>query len=169
MKVQSLNSDMPQGEKTRPNAYVTVEASFVFPFIICMIMAIIRFSFYMYGKVSVMCDSDRLLLKEERVYRDTGKIDNTRFYGEARDTLTGYPLASCIVSRCYGDYGEMVLEYVFNADLVGSIVPDSLAGIMKAGPKVRKAKADDRIEKARYISVGKSIFTRVKGYSIGWR
>lgn len=151
------------------NGFMTVEAAFVFPFVICVIMAVIWLSFYMFGKVSVKCDTDRLILKGERIYRDYGKLNNSQFYGEARETLNGYPLSSCIVSRCYGDYGDVVIEYVFNADTFGSIVPEELSEILGSDPCVRQGKADKRIDYARYLAVGKSIFTKIKGYATGWR
>ncbi len=151
------------------NGFVTVEAALLFPFIICVILAVIYFSFYMFGKVCVVCDSDRVLLREERIYRDTGRIDNISFYGDARRALTGYPLASCVVSRCYSDYGEMVLEYVFNADLLGSVLTDELSELFDGVKEIRQHKADDRITKARYIAVGKNVYTKIKGYARGWR
>lgn len=148
---------------------VTVEAAFVFPFVICVIMAVIWLTFFMFGKVGAMCDCDRLLLEEERVYRDTGHTDNVTFFGNARRELTGYPLTSCIVSRCYGEYGELLVEYVLESDTVGSVVPDGLSKALSGDPVVRKIQADNRIDRARYISVGKSIYTKVKGYARGWR
>ncbi len=148
---------------------VTVEAAFVFPFIICVIMAVIWLTFFMFGKVGAMCDCDRLLLGEERNYRDTGNTDNPAFFGDARKELSGYPLANCTVSRCYGEYGELTVEYVLESDTVAGLVPDGLKKAITGDPTVRKIKADNRIVYARYISVGKSIYTRVKGYARGWR
>lgn len=150
------------------NAYVTVEAAFVFPFVICTIMAVILFSFYMFGNVSAMCDADKLLLEEERVYRDTGRIDNLTLYRDARETLKGYPFSSCIVSRCYSDYGDTVIEYKLGVDTPGNIISEELLNLMSGKAKIRQAKADNRIDRARYIAVGKSIYTRVKGYAKGW-
>ncbi|MCR5521625.1 MAG: hypothetical protein K6F44_06930 [Lachnospiraceae bacterium] len=151
------------------NAYVTVEAAFVFPFVICVIMAVIWLAFFMSGRIGAMCDSDRLLLQEERIYRDTGQINNTDFYRAARKTLAGYPLTSCMVSRCYGDYGEMVVEYVFGASLPGNAVTKELFTVFSGEKKLKRLKADNRITKARYIAVGKSIYTKVRGYARGWK
>ncbi|MCR5830061.1 MAG: hypothetical protein K6F93_06940 [Lachnospiraceae bacterium] len=151
------------------NAYMSVEAAFVFPIVICLVLAVICLSFYMFGRVSITCDSDRLLLEEERDYRDTGETDNVRFYDSARKRLTGYPLCNSVVSRCYGDYGDMVVEYRIAADIVENFMPGEIVETMTGKPTVRHIKADNRIEKARYLSVGKSVYTKVKGYATGWR
>ncbi|MCR5431892.1 MAG: pilus assembly protein [Lachnospiraceae bacterium] len=151
------------------NGFVTIEAAFIFPFVIGLIIAMIWLSFYMYAKISALCECDRLLLQEERVYRDTGETDNIGFYRKARNTLTGYPLAACSVSRCYGDYGELVVEYVLGAAADGGIIPEKLSEILLGEKKIRSLKADNRLTKARYFAVGKSIYTKVKGYARGWR
>lgn len=143
------------------NGYLTVEAAFIFPFVILVMIAVILFSFYMYGKTGALCDCDRVLLEEERIRRNTGVIDNELFYANARKEIGGYPLCSCIVSRCYGAYSDMTVEYVLEADL--------LTGLVKGKKVKRDLGADNRIENARYIAVGKSIFTRVRGYARGWR
>jgi len=160
---------MRMKEEKSKNGYMSVEAAFVFPLIIVMIIAVICLAFYMYGKVSIMCDSDRLLLSEERNYRDIGRTDNIAFFGTARKTLAGYPLCDSTVSRCYGDYGNMVIEYKIRAVPIGNFLPWEVEKTMVGKPTIRQITADDRIDKARYLSVGKSLFTKVKGYATGWR
>jgi len=151
------------------NAYLTVEAAFIFPLIIGITMALLFLTFFLSANVRAKCEIDRIILEQERLNRD-GEGTNTGFFRKVSDSLDGYLLVNTAVSKCFCTYGNYEVECFLSRGAKKESLPgaDFLSNIMRTRI-VRTHKSDSRVENARYLAVGKSVYTKVKGYATGWR
>lgn len=140
---------------------MTIEAALIFPFMIFIICAMLWLSFYMYDTVAFTCDCDRYLSALENEMRDGSDTTGV----ELGDYIGGYFLVGCRMQDVSGDGRTLKVCGDLSMDFTDSAVPQFLRPTFGEYSLERTRLMDNRVSYARFISVGKSVYTKVKGYA----
>lgn len=140
---------------------MTIEAALIFPFMIFIICAMLWLSFYMYDTVAFTCDSDRYLSALENEMRDGSDTTGV----ESGDYIGGYFLVGCRMQDVSGDGRTLKVCGDLSMDFTDSAVPQFLRPTFGEYSLERTRLMDNRVSYARFISVGKSVYTKIKGYA----